>query len=335
MDLQSKLKYYKTQTADKKNTERADENPALNALAEHFEGKILYPSAPFLQIERRYPLSGHDEQSEDSSRKIELGFLSRGDASASSFPLSTVLFFDLETTGLAGGAGTFPFLLGFGWLEKDELIVRQYFLPDYGREYALFSHLQEKFFPHFERLISYNGKSYDFPLLKNRFILNRLHPLFDNWPHIDLLHLVRRIWKDTFYSCDLGTVEVNLLRHYRLNDIPGYYIPQAYFNYLRTGVVHDMIRIIEHNYRDIVSLAELLFILEEVERQPEKVDDKRARLNLARLALEQQNDETLSRLVNTFAPQTNEYEQSRFWLSLLHKKRKNWQEAETIWQELL
>ncbi|HID39751.1 MAG TPA: hypothetical protein EYP36_09600, partial [Calditrichaeota bacterium] len=247
---------------------------------------------------------------------------------------SSVLFFDLETTGLAGGTGTFPFLLGFGWFEKNSLVVRQYFLPDYGREYALFNHLQEKFFPRFERLVSYNGKSYDFPLLKNRFILNRLHPLFDKWPHIDLLHVVRRIWKASFYSCDLGTIEANVLAHYRQNDIPGYYIPQAYFNFIRTGVVHDMIRIIEHNYRDIVSLAELLFVLEDVERQPEKLSDKNARLNLARLALEQQNDRVLSRLVETFEPQTNEYNQSRFWMSLLHKKRKNWQEAEAIWREL-
>ena len=333
MDLQSKLKYYKTKTALETEEERAGDNPALNTLAQHFEGEILHPSTSFLKIERRYPVSGQSGQCEHENHRLNFQFLTRGQVDTS-FPLSSVLFFDLETTGLAGGTGTFPFLLGFGWFEKNSLVVRQYFLPDYGREYALFNHLQEKFFPRFERLVSYNGKSYDFPLLKNRFILNRLHPLFDKWPHIDLLHVVRRIWKASFYSCDLGTIEANVLAHYRQNDIPGYYIPQAYFNFIRTGVVHDMIRIIEHNYRDIVSLAELLFVLEDVERQPEKLSDKNARLNLARLALEQQNDRVLSRLVETFEPQTNEYNQSRFWMSLLHKKRKNWQEAEAIWREL-
>ena len=333
MDLQSKLKYYKSQTTGEKKAERAGDNPALGALAQHFHGKIINHSAPFLQIERRFTLAGFDKQIDHYGKEIELSFISRGQVDRP-FSLSSALFFDLETTGLAGGAGTFPFLLGFGWIEMNELVVRQYFLPDYGREYALFSHLQEHFFPRFERFISYNGKSYDFPLLKNRFILNRLHPLFSDWPHIDLLHVVRRIWKDSFYSCDLGTIEANVLSRFRQNDIPGYYIPQAYFSFIRTGVVHDMVRIIEHNYRDIVSLAELLHLLEEIEKQPEKLNDKNARLNLARLAMEQQNEHILSKLVATFAPGSNEYNQSRFWLSLLHKKKKKWQEADVIWREL-
>ena len=333
MDLHSKLKYYKSQQREKKPQESAADTPALSALAEHFRGIIQNPSAPFLQIERRHPLAYAQELAAGNDSRIQLSFLSRNQLK-NPFPLSSVLFFDLETTGLAGGAGTYPFLLGFGWVENDALVVRQFLLPDYGREYGLYHYLQEEFFPSFEILVSYNGKSYDLPLLKNRFILNRLQPLFDRWPHLDLLHVARRIWKDSFYSCDLVTIESNILDYHRQNDIPGYYIPQAYFNFIRTGVIHDIIRIIEHNYRDIVSLAKLLLTLERIEQQPHTLTDPRARLNLARLAFEQQNETLLSRLSASFALKSPEYVTSRFWLSLLHKKNNNWTEAEAIWLEL-
>ena len=333
MDLHSKLKYYKSQQRKKKPEKSTADNPALSALAEHFCGIIQNPSAPFLQIERRHPLAYAQELAAGDNPQIKLSFLSRNQLERP-FPLSSVLFFDLETTGLAGGAGTYPFLFGFGWVENNSLVVRQFFLPDYGREYGLYHHLQEEFFPSFQILASYNGKSYDLPLLKNRFILNRLQPLFDRWPHLDLLHVARRIWKDSFYSCDLVTIESNILDYHRQNDIPGYYIPQAYFNFIRTGVIHDVIRIIEHNYRDIVSLAELLLTLDHIEQQPHTLTDPRARLNLARLAFEQQDETLLSRLSAGFELKSPEYVTSRFWLSLLHKKNNNWTEAEAIWLEL-
>ncbi len=329
MDIKDKLAYLKSHRDQDAKTSLNPETgrgwSSLHVLAEHFKGVIHEPNAPYLKIERFYERSFAD--------KISLSFLSKNDIEHT-FSLKDCLFFDLETTGLMGGAGTFAFLLGFGYIHEQRFVVRQYFIPDFGREYAVYKELYD-FLKQFPLLVSFNGKSYDLPLLRNRFIINRISIDFDKQRHIDLLHLTRRIWKDSLASCDLNTVETNILGRSRSDDIDGYYIPAAYFNFIRTGVIHDIKRTIDHNYIDITSLADLLHVLNNIENDPSPVTDDRALLRLARLAFEQDQQLYLERFLQNASPSVQSVHQINVWKSLLLKKQKKWNRAASIWQQLI
>jgi len=328
MDLKKKLDFYRQQTAAPKQEDSAG-SPALQALADEFKGEICRPSAPYLKISRIHKLTCCDSIPQTIHRN-HINRLPPGRKA----DIRQCLFFDLETTGLAGGAGTFAFLLGFAFFEENRLKVVQYFLPDYGREFYLFRELQE-LLASFDTLVSFNGKSYDLPLLKNRFVLNRIKWSSRDVLHLDLLHAARRLWKESFPSCDLGTLEKNLLLRRRNDDIPGGYIPQAYFTFLQTDVIHDIKRIIHHNYLDLVSLAELLIYIEEVQRHPQKLDDA-ALQRFIGLAFSENDLELFEQLLVVLKKRLPVVPaRIKAWHSLLYKKRKQWPEAVTIWKELI
>jgi hypothetical protein len=172
------------------------------------------------------------------------------------FDLKEAAFLDTETTGLAGGAGTAAFLIGLGWVEGERFRVRQYFMRDYHEEAALLHALAEDL-ARFPRLVSFNGKMFDLPLLEARFRLNRTRfPLADA-PHLDLLHPARRLWKARLPSCRLQSLEEELLSLRRAGDIPGEQIPHVYFDWVRRRDARRLARVFEHNRQDIVSLAAL------------------------------------------------------------------------------
>ncbi len=331
MDINEKLKYYRNSTPGAKVETSAKDlkiPASLHALQQHFQAEICDPEAPYLKIVRPYNLTAKDH----ALAEVKFHFLDRQPFS-DSIPLHRCLFFDLETTGLAGGAGTFPFLQGFGYFTSDTFEVRQYLLPDFGREYSVFKELIP-FFENFEYFISYNGKSYDLPLLKSRFILNRLDIEWHHFNHLDLLHLARRLWKDSFESCNLNTIETQVLQRTRSSDIPGSLIPQAYFNFIHMGVIHDMQRIIEHNYLDIVSLVELLLQLHRVEEKPEILDD-RALLRLAGLSYERRNLSYLDHIAGIFQERYGRVPYKLLlWKSFLLKRSARWDEAVLLWEEL-
>ncbi len=332
MDLKDKLDFYKNGSRRKRQTGPGAAPAALRALADYFTGEICRPSAPYLKIER---LESTELYTQENKKEINLLLLTKGDSDSSIDP-ERCLFFDLETTGLSGGAGTFAFLLGFGMIRAGRLRVEQYFLPDYGREYYLFKELKE-LFSRFDFLISYNGKSYDLPLLKNRFILNQMEHDFDSLKHLDFLHLARRVWKDSLASCDLISIERHVLDRRRQNDIPGFMIPQAYFDFLRSGVVHEIKRLIEHNYYDIVSLAELFILLDRIEENPAYLKDARALIRLAKLAFEQKNTNQFKKIFNAYAAHASESDGAvlKVWQSLLMKKQREWPGALSLWEELV
>jgi len=172
------------------------------------------------------------------------------------FDLSQAVFLDTETTGLAGGTGTAAFLIGAGWVEGDRFRVRQYFMRDYHEEAALLQALADDV-ASFSRIVTFNGKIFDVPLLEARFHLSRsLFPLAEA-PHLDLLHPARRLWKARLESCRLQSLEVALLGLRRHGDIPGDEIPQVYFDWVRRRDARMLARVFEHNRQDIVSLAAL------------------------------------------------------------------------------
>lgn len=174
---------------------------------------------------------------------------------ADELPVDSRVYVDTETTGLSGGTGTYAFLIGLGWFEPAGFRVRQYFMRHPGEEPALLGYVAEHL-NQFDGLTTFNGRTFDMPLIETRF---RMHRLDYSAPgdHLDLLHPARAIWKHRLESCSLGMLEQNILGVVRESDAPGWLIPSIYFNYLRSRSVHDLGPVIEHNRFDIVSLARL------------------------------------------------------------------------------
>jgi uncharacterized protein YprB with RNaseH-like and TPR domain len=167
-----------------------------------------------------------------------------------------LLFLDTETTGLAGGTGTYAFLVGAGWLEDSRFVLAQFFMRDFDEEVALLAALD----PLIERasgIVTYNGTGFDLPLLETRFVLARRR-----WPaalrHLDLLRPARRVWTGHFDDCRLATLEREVLGLEREDDVPGALIPSIYFDFLRSRRAAPLARVFDHNRDDILSLVALL-----------------------------------------------------------------------------
>ena len=167
------------------------------------------------------------------------------------------LFVDTETTGLAG-AGTIAFMVGAAFFEGDAIVVRQYFLRDHGDEPAMLLLLDELLASK-KALVTFNGRTFDLPLLDRRFLMNRLPVDLLDKPHIDLLHPARRLWRNRFGSVALGELEKKLLGVRRGHaDVPGFAIPGLYHEYVRTGDARQMARVFYHNEIDMLSMVTLL-----------------------------------------------------------------------------
>ncbi len=234
--------------------------PAPAPLEELVDGmRVTNERGEFFQIESSVHLEQrHGDVPLSRVRTIApetVGLLTAEPALAG-FELEGAVFLDTETTGLAGGAGTAAFLIGIGWFEGERFRVRQYFMRDYHEETALLHGLAQEL-RGFERLVTFNGKMFDVPLLDTRFRLSRgAFPLADA-PHLDLLHPARRLWKARLESCRLQSLEAGLLGLRRSGDIPGQAIPQVYFDWVRRRDARLLARVFDHNRQDIVSLAAL------------------------------------------------------------------------------
>jgi hypothetical protein len=229
------------------------------ACGEHFETEKLFES------HRRHgsmDISNLHELPPDL-----LDSLSDG-AIASSHPTKWA-FLDTETTGLAGGTGTYAFLIGVGSIEPAGFRLRQFFMRDYGEEASLLRRLSE-YLAQFDVLITYNGKTYDQPLLETRFRMSRARHPFERLAHLDLLHGARRLWKLRLESCRLVELENRILGVEREGDLPGEMIPYYYFEYLRNQQAFRLVPIFHHNAIDILSLACLTAIVPFAFRAPEQ-----------------------------------------------------------------
>lgn len=180
-------------------------------------------------------------------------------------PPRALLFVDLETTGLAGGAGTYAFLVGCAFFEPHGFRIRQYFLPGYQHERRLLAEV-EALVRGSAALVSYNGKSFDVPVLETRYQFNRLSPPFDGVSHVDMVHPARRFWRGVGASpgawpetdsCRLSVLERTLFGVRRIGDVPGHEIPGRYFAFMRSGDASPLEPVLEHNRLDLISLAAL------------------------------------------------------------------------------
>jgi uncharacterized protein YprB with RNaseH-like and TPR domain len=167
------------------------------------------------------------------------------------------LFFDLETTGLSGGAGTVAFLAAFGKiLLKEKLLVTQYLLLDYPGENDFLDAVLKEISNEKSVIVTYNGKCFDFQILKTRCLLNRKKP--PSFYHVDLLHPARRLWKSIIQDCSQSSIETHILGLDRKNDIPGSLAPEIWFEYLKTGKTQRLTGICDHNCADISGLFSIL-----------------------------------------------------------------------------
>ena len=204
-----------------------------------------------------------------------------------------LLFVDIETTGLAGGAGTYAFLVGCARYDGSVLMVEQFFMVGHALECALLSVLRAPI-ESSGALVSYNGKTFDVPVLETRFLFHRQAPPFAGRPHIDMLHTARRLWRGArsvvpapgaqTESCALSAMEQALFGFRRYGDVPGFEIPARFFAFLRSSDARPLQPVFEHNRLDLVSLAALTARAVRLVREiPERVEDARECYGVGRL----------------------------------------------------
>lgn len=236
--------------------EWADGQVVANDFGEHFQSERLY--------------AGHKQHgSSDIGALMELpaSLLDvLGDNEIASAPPERWAFLDTETTGLAGGSGTYAFLIGVGRITRDGFRVRQFFMREYAEERSLLAALNDHL-AEFDVMITYNGKSYDQPLLETRYRMTRHKPPFARLGHLDLLHGARRLWKLRLENCRLIQLERQILGVEREGDLPGELIPYVYFEYLRSREAQRLVPIFHHNAIDVLTLACLTAIVPAAFRQ--------------------------------------------------------------------
>jgi len=204
------------------------------------------------------------------------------------FDVRKCLFLDTETTGLSGGAGTVAFLVGVGFIEGGALVIEQYLMRDYSDEPELIDRLANRM-ERFECVCTFNGKTFDMPLLEARFTMCRMRHRWQEMENIDLLHPARRTWKLRLGSCRLGRLEEMILGLERVGDLPGSEVPQRYFDFLKSGDMSLLDDVIKHNRQDIATLAALLVKLCEIYDDPECLTDKKDLFSIGK-ALEKQGE---------------------------------------------
>ncbi len=266
------------------------------------------------------------------------------------------VFFDIETTGLSGGAGTLAFLAGCGWFEDDAFVVRQFFLNGPAGERAMLDALGEVF-SGTSLLVTYNGRTFDVPTMETRWAFHRTASPTDELPHFDMLPPARRLWGSTLPSpgrvsspgipgggrtpgggCSLTSLERSILGFHRIGDVPGFEIPARYFHFLRTGDAQAVSGVLEHNRLDLISLAAVTAHALELAQGGARVcRDEREQLGLGRLY---ERSEQSDRAVEAYrlAASASDREVRTAALSRLaelHRRRNRHDEAASAWQELL
>src|SRR6267142_3474718 len=252
------------------------------------------------------------------------------------------LFLDTETTGLAGGTGTYAFLVGIGWWDAGGFQVEQFFMRDFADEHSVLSELAERVA---ERpvLVTFNGKTFDWPLLESRFTMTRKIAVPRLAAHLDLLHPARALWKLRLGSVRLIELERQVLDAERLgwsrtDDVPSSFIPQFYFDYLRGGSGRPLAGVVRHNQMDLRGLAALFGKINTMLADEELAEtDGRDLFGLSRF-LHRRGDSQRAHFACTQAIDLGlpkEYDrQARRELALSAKRRGEHEQAAKLWHEL-
>lgn len=253
--------------------------------------------------------------------------------SAHGFRPEELFFFDTETTGLGGGVGNTIFLLGYASISGDQLLLRQHILPHPGAEVPLYKSFLEKV--NYKTLVTYNGKSFDWPQVKTRHTLVREHvPKLPAFGHFDLFHAARRLWKHKLDRLKLAIVENEVLGVKRVDDIPGYLAPMIYFDFIDSKQPDGMLGILKHNEMDILSLVTLYTHLT---FQICGTDTSRTRMEtyevgrwFAALGEKQEAEKVFTKLTNK---QDLPFFQAKLALAYQAKKERLWEKARDLFQD--
>lgn len=242
-----------------------------------------------------------------------------------------MMFYDVEATGLGHGGGTVPFLHAVGYFADDEFRVAQYFVPDYAAEAAVVRLLADRFGRDGSVMVTYNGKSYDWPLFVNRCVLYGLIP--PSPAHLDLLHPARRLWKPVVGRMKLADVEA-VLGVKRAGDLPGSEAPLRYFAYVQGAPVASMEDVFAHNLRDVCTLARLALEIAEALEERRSWSHAAPHVGLATWFDAWREWESADHQFRRAVEQEDADWRARWLFSLFLKRRGQWDEACEIWLEL-
>lgn len=302
-------------------------------------GKNRY--GEFLRVRKWEPVasmeSGQGESSEGAREAVRLLVQGKNGEQEAAANLSQWLFLDTETTGLAGGTGTYAFLVGVAWWDAGGLEIEQYFMRDHSEEHALLTALGERMK---ERrvLVTFNGKSFDWPLLETRYRMTRAIAPRAPRAHLDFLHPARQVWRLRLGSVRLCELERSVLNFRRGPDIESQFIPQYYFDYLRGGRPDELAGVFRHNRMDLVGLGALAAKMIAMLAAPEQAEGDALELyGLSRL-LERRGERAQARAVYERALAAGlggEVERAaRRELAMLAKRDRDYSRATSLWEEL-
>ena len=253
--------------------------------------------------------------------------------SGESWKMDRLLFLDTETTGLSGGAGTVAFEIGVGWFDARGMVIRQYVMRNYAQEAAMLGDIA-KLFEKADTIVTFNGKSFDLPLLESRMVMNRIRLHVTAYPHLDLLHAARRVYKLRLGRCNLTTLENAVLGKTREDDLPGAQVPARYFEYLKTGEFALLEDVLRHNFEDVRSLAELTAAICGAYRNPESISCHEDMLGVGRTLMRTgrtQKARACFKILghSTLSPQAHLY------LASSYKQGREWNEAADAWKTMI
>ena len=247
----------------------------------------------------------------------------------------TVVFFDTETTGLKG-VGTNIFLLGFLEVLENKFLLTQYVLADPSHEAAFL--FESKLWQRSKTIVTYNGKSFDWPQLETRWTLNQqILPKLKNMRQIDLLHSTKRIWKNNLERMKLTQVEETKLGFKRNGDIPGFLAPIIYTDAVKSGNASSLMKVLTHNEWDLLSLITLYIHSTNLLLESHSQDTATTYTNIGKwygdLKITEQSETVLRTVTNTFHEQ--DVGLAHFYLAVQQKKRKEYDEATKSFQKAL
>jgi len=252
--------------------------------------------------------------------------------------LEDLVFIDTETTGLSWGNTTFPFLIGLGYFHGDSFVIMQILLRNQAEERSALMKLDEIISSH-KMIISFNGKSFDIPLLKNRYDFQEISTTIHSLVHLDLLSLARKIWRYRLNDRSLYNLEHKILNVYRSNDdIPGWMVPEIYLNYLHTGDARPLFGITYHNRNDILSMVSLLNIIhayifdKKMDIEIEYLD----KLAIARLCEASGNHNlALIKYQRCIDDRISEDDAGKIFsdMAMINKRHNKWKDAVHLWEQ--
>jgi len=301
-----------------------------NDAGEHFMAVSTYP------LDHVHGSSRLEEALEVSPAAVAVV---ANDAELAVMDLAATAFIDTETTGLAGGTGTYAFMVGAGrFTAAGTFEVRQFFMRDFDEEAAMLTSLAE-WFRDVSAVVTYNGKTFDMPLLRTRFVTARLRVDLDSRPHLDLLHAARRIWKRRLGDCSLNNIERNVLDVVRRGDVPGSLIPQLYFDYLGSRDARPLVPAFRHNCTDVLSMLSLTVaacrLAEGAGDSSTHTDD---RLSLGRLYFHQgemsRAIESAARVLDSPQLEPAARREAMYLTGFAFKRLRQWDESGRVWLEM-